>query len=111
MNIIKKITVKCIKQDDLTGSDDLHFFINDNFIGRASISSGETKEFDGASLIVGGGPIFIDPEDEFRIDEFDIADPNDLLFKHKITKSDIQSRIYSETLDGNAKYEFTLAFE
>jgi hypothetical protein len=110
MNFIKKILVKCDKQDDLTGSDDLHFFVNGNFIGRASISTGETKEFDGASILAGGGPIIIDPGDECRIEEFDIGDPNDLLFNHVITQNDINNGSVTKSFEEGAKYEFTLFF-
>jgi hypothetical protein len=108
MNFISRITVKCIKQDDLTGSDDLHFFVNGNFIGKVSMSTGETKEIDGENIPAGGAAIAVG--DEIKVEEFDIVDPNDLLFKHVITQVDIRQGSFSEVVNNNAHYEFTIFF-
>lgn len=109
MNFIEKIVVKCTTQQDSFGSDDLLFYLNNVFIGKCTISSGETKSFDaGAAISIFRDGIFIEEGDILKITEMDVIDSSDVMMDHIITQSDIDSRGFSESFTDDADYEFEI---
>ena len=107
MAVIEHIEIRCNKQEDSTGSDDLKFYLNNMHVGNVdSMSSGDYRDVDKSILY---GELWIDEGTVLKVEEYDALDFNDVLVEYSITSSDISNGTVS-LFDriSSADYEFTL---
>ena len=110
MSAIEYVTVTCREQEDSTGSDDLHFYLDSSFLGRLTIETGETKTFDKSALIAGGDHILVGAGETLYVYEHDLIDPSDLLLTHTITEDELDSTITLDDQLDSADYSFEIKF-
>jgi hypothetical protein len=110
MSAIEKMTITCTTQEDWTGSDDLDFYIDSVYLGRLTMTSGETRTVDGPGLLF-GDTIYAEAGQTLTIKEFDAVDPSDVLLSHTISDSDIDApTITLHDQSASADYTFEITF-
>lgn len=112
-SFIEKITVKCISQNDNSGDDDLHFYINNETepFAKRIISSGNVVSVDSSDsrLHPFRNGIYVEEGNTITIKEYDLFDSDDLIFFHTITSSDMGSITYFDNTE-SAEYEITIDY-
>lgn len=112
-SFIQKITVKCISQNDTTGKDNLHFYINNETepFAKRKVSSGHSVFVDKSDNTFHAfwKGIYIKEDDIIIIKEYDIIDDDDIIFSHKISSSDIGTITYPISFD-DTEYEITIEY-
>lgn len=107
MSYIEHIHIECTRQEDWTGSDDLDFYVDQTYVGRVTISSGETKDVDGSTMLFQHG--FVDAGNTIYVYEDDF-DPDDLVLSHYVTQTDISNGLHTKNTSGNCDYSFQFTF-
>ncbi|MFL6140877.1 MAG: hypothetical protein ACJ72N_03260 [Labedaea sp.] len=108
MAYITRITIHCIRQEDWTGSDDLDFYVDQTYLGRVTIATGDTRDVDGSTMLFQHG--FVDAGQTISVYEDDF-DPDDLILSHNVTQDDINNGLHTNNTAGNCSYTFDFTFE
>lgn len=106
---ISDIVITCHTQEDVTGTDDLDFYIDGNFIGRASMGTGDVVHAVGPGRLF-GDTIWCDAGQTITVYEFDLVDPSDLLLTHTVSSSDMDTTVTLNNTGGNCSYTFEFTF-
>jgi hypothetical protein len=110
VSAIEQITVTCTKQEDYTGSDDLDFYMDDSYLGRMTISTGETRTAVGPGLVI-GDTIYTSPGSTLTVYENDLVDSSDLVLSHTVTDGDLDAPcIRLQDQITSADYTFDICF-
>jgi hypothetical protein len=109
MGAISQIVVRCNQQEDSTGSDDLYFYVDRNFIGSMTITTGETRTVVGPGALF-GDTIWIDEGHTLEVYEHDLLDPNDLILSYYVSSSDMDRTVDVKDQCDTADYDFTITF-
>lgn len=106
MAVIEYMRVRCTKQEDYTGGDDLSFYLNDIHVGNIDgVTSGYDKNHEKSAFL---GDLWVDEGTVFKVEEWDL-EGNDVLVEYRITSSDISSgEVVVADQITSADYEFTL---
>ena len=109
MGAISDIVIHCIAQEDITGTDDLDFYIDSNYVGRVTIGTGQTVHAVGPGLLL-GDTIWCDVGNTINVYEYDLLDPSDLLLSHTVASSDMDTTVTLANTGGNCTYSFEFTF-
>jgi hypothetical protein len=109
MSAISDLVIHCIQQEDVTGTDDLDFYIDNNYIGRVTIGTGQTVHAKGPGMLF-GDTIFCDVGQTITVYEYDLIDPSDLLLTHTVSSSDMDTTVTLANTGGNCTYSFEFTF-
>ena len=88
MSSITHIVVKCIEQEDVTGSDTLDFYIDGGLVGTKDFKTGQTSDLRGSVI---SGDLLINDNSNLTIKERDLIDPSDVLLNHNFNASEISA--------------------
>ncbi len=110
MGYITEIKIQCIKQDDLLGHDDLEFFVDSTSLGHVAISTGETKDVTGSTLLFDHA--FVDAGQTIYVSVDHLIGSNDPLLNHAVTADDLQNGLHTRnTSTCGCDYMFDFTFE
>jgi hypothetical protein len=106
---ISDIVITCHSQDDSTGTDDLDFYIDGNFIGRTTMGTGDVVHAVGPGRLF-GDTIWCDAGQTITVYEFDLIDPSDLLLTHTVSSSDMDTTVTLPSTASGSSYTFEITF-
>jgi hypothetical protein len=108
MSVIEHIEIRCIEQEDYTGTDDLKFYLNGIHVGNLDNVSPGNHDVGKTDL---WGELWVDEGTVLKIEEYDTLGSNDVLLEYTITGSDISNgSVFLRDQISSAKYEFTVHF-
>jgi hypothetical protein len=104
---IVRIKIECTRQEDWTGSDDLDFYIDDQYLGRVTIASGQSREVDGSNGLYDAS--WIESGQTIKVYEDDF-DWDDLVLEYRPSDDEIRQGFTTSNTAGDCNYTFEFEF-